>query len=86
MCHEGHDVKSVIKVFGWGGGFPAHNNNINLNLYYYYADFRTPNCLMTFVTHDTRDLRSCFFSVFFRFIREPQWECSIFAPWFNHNA
>ncbi len=28
---------------------------INYNLYY-YGGFRAPNCLMTFVTHDTRDL------------------------------
>jgi hypothetical protein len=26
---------------------------------YYYADFRTPICLMTFVTHDTRDTLRC---------------------------
>ena len=30
---------------------------INYNLYY-YGGFRAPNCLMTFVTHDTRDLPS----------------------------
>jgi len=28
---------------------------INYNLYY-YGGFRAPNCLMTFVTYDTRDL------------------------------
>ena len=43
---------------------------INYNLYY-YGGFRAPNCLMTFVTHDTRDLPG--------FIRRPQYQCCNFA-------
>ena len=44
----------VIKDFELRGGFPAHNK-YKFKFIYYYADFRTPNCLMTLVTHDTRD-------------------------------
>ena len=53
---------------------------INYNLYY-YGGFRAPNCLMTFVTHDTRDLpppekKS---KKSWGFIRRPQWECCTFV-------
>ena len=45
---------SVIKDFDIDGRFYAHNI-YKYNLYY-YGGFLAPNCLMTFVTHDTRDL------------------------------
>ena len=42
-----------LRILSWEGDFRLI---ININLFiYYYADFRTPNCLMTLVTHDTRD-------------------------------
>ena len=46
---------SVIKDFELRGGFLAHNK-YKFKFIYYYAYFFTPNCLMTFVTHDTRDI------------------------------
>ena len=56
---------------------------INYNLYY-YGGFRATNCLMTFVTHDTRDLPPLKKSKkSWGVIRRPQYQCCNFAVAFE---
>lgn len=41
-----------LRFLSWEGYFRLI---IYINEFIYYADFCTPNCLMTLMTHDTRD-------------------------------
>lgn len=44
-----------LRLFCWEGIFRLIIN-IKFKFIYYYADFRTPNYLMTLLTHDTLDI------------------------------
>ena len=66
-----------LRIFDWEGDFMLI---ININIFiFYYADFRTPNCLMTLVTHDTHDIPFEKNKKIWVSIREPQWPCRTFA-------